>query len=662
MRLTIFWILVFPFLIGQPSSSQAQSEDDEQFRIDSLTSLLNQPQPDTLKVVRLLLLSNWKGGSLKSPEVIHEAIKLAAQAKELSKKIHFNKGIYRALHTMGGLYEDGLNDYTTSYQLWKEILEVASKNGLYEEIHESYSSLMNYYFHLGDYANAMKVATEGLTLADEKNDERKVAKYTSIYGFIHLRQGHLKTARSYYEKYLQQAQALNDSIMMAESYEYLGDVYMAEKNLEAALNFRFQSLKTYLAISKTRPNYYRRHRIPYNYASIGQIYNLQGNHSRALEFCRQAIDGTFPTNDYELASYFIIAGHIYTDLGDYFRADSLIRMGLTISTRIRHAENVRDAYLAISNLLLRKKKYDSAFYYRMQYDLLKDSILNERSQRAIETIRVEYEVGKKDQEIKLNQQEAEQQRVITFSIAGAFTATLVILYLSYTRYQLKQRNIFQNELNKKQNELFNTITSIQDKERKRIAQDIHDQAGSMLSAAKLQLSDLDEDIHQLAPGRSEKYKAAMHFLDRAAEELRNVSHNLMPAALSRLGLVAALRSLFETISGHSGLTIHFNAHGFEERLPEPIEVNLYPIMLELINNVVKHANATEVSVQLVRYPHYINIQVEDNGRGFDAQDWMNKTDGMGLQNLTSRVRFLSGSISIDSAPGRGTIVLMDIPI
>jgi signal transduction histidine kinase len=222
--------------------------------------------------------------------------------------------------------------------------------------------------------------------------------------------------------------------------------------------------------------------------------------------------------------------------------------------------------------------------------------------------------------------------------------------------------VFQEELNRKQNELFNTVTTIQDKERKRIAQDIHDQVSSVLSAAKLQLSGLEELKGQLTEDQKKIYGSAMTLMDQAAEELRNISHNLMPATLSRLGLVAALQGLFDKISEYSSLSISFNSFGFEKRIAEPTEINIYPIVLELINNVVKHAQATVATIQLIKYPTYINISVEDNGKGFNVEKAKANEKGIGMRNLMSRIEYLNGTVNIDSVEGRGTTIMIDIPV
>ena len=154
----------------------------------------------------------------------------------------------------------------------------------------------------------------------------------------------------------------------------------------------------------------------------------------------------------------------------------------------------------------------------------------------------------------------------------------------------------------------------------------------------------------------------MQLLDEASVELRNISHNIMPVTLSKLGLVAGLKNLSNTISSNSGLQINFSAHDFQERLDEHTEISIYRVVLELINNVVKHAQANKVTIQLIRYPDHINLTVEDNGKGFDYPRALEEKKGIGLGNIQSRVDYLKGVMNVDAVPGRGTTVIIDVPL
>ena len=136
----------------------------------------------------------------------------------------------------------------------------------------------------------------------------------------------------------------------------------------------------------------------------------------------------------------------------------------------------------------------------------------------------------------------------------------------------------------------------------------------------------------------------------------------MPATLSKLGLTAALQNLFNRITSKSGLKIRFNTHGFTERFDGATELSIYRIILESVNNVVKHANAKQVTIQLIQYPDHINITIEDNGQGFSRDELHNHSaTGTGLHNIRSRVEYLKGNIDLDTIEGSGTTIFIDIP-
>jgi two-component system NarL family sensor kinase len=631
--------------------------------IDSLSRLTNLERHDTLKVYWFnhiaALYHNCKNDS---------ALYFSNRALSLAEQVHYVRGICESYKSIGNYYGTfGTNEFEKALHSYNLAATLAEKNNLDKELQDAFSCILNLYFYVGDFSNAMNVSTKALTRAELKNDPEKIAYYNNLLGFIYLRQGNPDDSRNFYQKYLNAAASINDSIMIIDASMGLGEVLLFEQKPREAISVFLRALSFYekrVALG----NFYKKDRIPYTLFSLAKAYRDAGDHQQALKYALRgfACSEEIQFNAYDLANYYIVIGNIYENLGQLNRALETFRLGLNLSVKIKHAENVRDAYEAMSRIYAQRKMFDSAFLYQRKFSAMKDSITNVRIRREIEQINAEYNIAKKDQEIaqqdQLHKAETSTQNIITGSIIAFFLLTLLIGALSYNRYRLKQRTLFQEELNRKQNELFNTVTTIQDKERRRIAQDIHDQVGSVLSAAKLQLSGLEELKSQLTEDQVRKYASAMTLMDQAAEELRNISHNLMPATLSRLGLVAALRGLFDKISEYSSLKINFNSHGFEKRIEEPAEINIYPIVLELINNVVKHAQASEATVQLIKYPTYINISVEDDGKGFDVEKAKASERGIGMRNLISRIEYLNGTLNIDSSEGKGTTIMIDVPL
>ena len=154
---------------------------------------------------------------------------------------------------------------------------------------------------------------------------------------------------------------------------------------------------------------------------------------------------------------------------------------------------------------------------------------------------------------------------------------------------------------------------------------------------------------------------ALDLLDESVREVRGISHNMMPAALVNNGLEAALEELAKRVSSSGRLAMHLDGKLTTERLPETVEIHLFRISQEITSNIVKYSQATEVQVQLDQELGRITVMVEDNGTGFDIGKLMRST-GNGWHNIKSRLGLLSGTIEIDSQPGRsGTVVFLEVP-
>jgi PAS domain S-box-containing protein len=201
-----------------------------------------------------------------------------------------------------------------------------------------------------------------------------------------------------------------------------------------------------------------------------------------------------------------------------------------------------------------------------------------------------------------------------------------------------------------------------DNERTRVSKELHDGLGQSLTAANLNLNAVRAQIAQLDTRTFEKFETGLSFLKTAIEESRNIAHNLMPKAIEDFGIILSLKSLFNQIEKSTGLTIDFyenlNSH---LRFDMNVELNLYRITQEALNNVIKHAGATEVFVQLMLHPDEIIYTFEDNGRGFDKTIVGNTNKGIGLSSIANRAKAMSGHFDIDSSINGGTTLTIIIP-
>lgn len=207
-----------------------------------------------------------------------------------------------------------------------------------------------------------------------------------------------------------------------------------------------------------------------------------------------------------------------------------------------------------------------------------------------------------------------------------------------------------------------SIIEGEDNERKRVSKDIHDSLGQSLTAASLNFDALKQSIKQLEEKEIIKFSTGLGFLKSAIEESRNIAHNLMPKAIEDFGLIPTLQSLLNQIEQSIGINVKFYENLGEARLNKQIELNLYRITQEAINNVIKHSKATEVFIQLVLHKKEIIYTFEDNGVGFDKSRIENTGKGLGLKSIFNRVKAMSGVFDLDTAPKSGTSITIEIPV
>jgi len=193
-------------------------------------------------------------------------------------------------------------------------------------------------------------------------------------------------------------------------------------------------------------------------------------------------------------------------------------------------------------------------------------------------------------------------------------------------------------------------------EAKRIAHALHDEAGQLLASVHIALADVASGLPPPSRARLQEVRRLLHSIET---ELRSLSHELRPTVLDRLGLLPALQFLAESVARRAGIRIRVTG---EEagRLPSEVEITLYRIVQEALNNVVRHARAKRASIELRVGPERVSCAIRDNGIGF-APEQMQKGDGLGLTGINERLHALGGSLQIASKPRRGTVLRAEVP-
>ncbi|MCY1526893.1 Oxygen sensor histidine kinase NreB [compost metagenome] len=235
---------------------------------------------------------------------------------------------------------------------------------------------------------------------------------------------------------------------------------------------------------------------------------------------------------------------------------------------------------------------------------------------------------------------------------------IVLAYFIHNRRQLKAKSQLQEEINKQQDLAARAVLDAEERERRRIAGDLHDGVGQMLSAALLNLNLLFKRL-DLNEENSRQATHSLSLVNDCYDEMRSISHQMMPNALIKAGLASAVKEFLNKIDSNI-LKINLEVIGLNQRLDEQTETVIYRVIQETVNNVIKHAEASKLNISLIKDEEGITVTIEDNGKGFDKSKG-NLKAGIGITNMLSRVAFLKGTLDIDTAPGKGTLVAIHLP-
>ncbi|MEM9024805.1 MAG: sensor histidine kinase, partial [Bacteroidota bacterium] len=319
---------------------------------------------------------------------------------------------------------------------------------------------------------------------------------------------------------------------------------------------------------------------------------------------------------------------------------------------------------------------DSALVYYHRQAALKDSLFSEAKNRQIVEMQEKFESVQKDRSIAELERKREQQaakiRARNLLLVATGIIALVVLLLGVSYYQKLQAEkalAAQNkELNRnrmmelvKDNELksLHAFMEGETAERQRIIGALHDGLGSRLATAKLHFDHLA--AQGLSGDQHQQLELANGLLGETLVDLRELAHNLAAGVLNEFGLVPALRELSASISATGQLAVQLDAFELEGRLPPALEISLYRSVQELLSNTIRHAQATETSIQLVRHEDHLSLLVADNGKGFDPEA-MRASSGIGIAGISKRITALGGNVSIDSQPGHGVTAVLEVPL
>jgi len=399
----------------------------------------------------------------------------------------------------------------------------------------------------------------------------------------------------------------------------------------------------------------RRSHLPqYEYnalVNIGEVYLLRKQPAQALSYLLEAQAFPQPVMPYTRVIATGELGRTYYELGDYRRAERL----LLEAWRGARQRQLTDADMNISrrlgDLYRKTGRYRQAMDFQDRYMQLKDSIENRKTAAHIHDLDLRYRTAEKDNELIRKQllinTQQHQLRIKNMWIAAISVGLLLLggMLAGFYRSGRHRSRLLQ----------LKAMMAGEEQERVRIARELHDGIGGMLAAIRMHIGTMSR---KQAGGADKDLGEVMDMLQDTVLEVRKTAHNLMPDNIEKHSLPEALRMYCYSINS-SSLQIDLQLYGRLDDLEQPLALTLYRIVQELIQNIIKHAAATYAVVRIREHERVISIMVEDNGCGFDSRKAMT---GLGLRNVQARVQAWNGHLSVESTPGNGTIVYVEIAL
>lgn len=525
------------------------------------------------------------------------------------------------------------------------------------------------HFRLKDYDKAMDYQNQSFAINDSLKYRVGLMKNMLNIGNILNEKQEYEEAKKHYIQAIEMGGDLDQDGLMATTLNNLGALLISHSgdnpilDLDSALYYFQQAFDIY---SKHNLN----DAIAGSLQNFGLVYEEKQEYDSALYYYRLAFEQT--SSSFAEATLMENIGNAYKKQGDYQKAKDAYQQGLDIAfkneSENRDKNRIQTLSKNLAELYIADGDNDRAVPLLLQHIVYKDSAYNIAKERATADFKTIYQTERTKTALEKSRTAAANLRIKQNNLRAAFIITSLIALvvigffiqrsrlnrieaktLSLAHSQEVNRLIQQQDL-----KTFDAMIEGQEKERKRVAEELHDRLGSILTAAKLHL-----EAGVIGGLKQEQLEFISNLLTTAIDDTREISHNMLSGVLTKFGLVAALNNLKETVADGGQLSVHLKTQRFDERLDTDKEVHLYRIVQELLSNTLRHAEASKFDIDLTRNGQVLNLTVADNGKGGANT---NAGNGIGFRNIQSRVTKIGGEWTLSSPVEQGTTATITLKI
>lgn len=650
---SVMVLVVFPFsfLTAQLQKTEIRSLSD--YLDDSTLENLEQIGTDSVDVAFLLDV----GYQLEAPSpdtallVYSWAANLSDECEQpvLKAKALMYSGI---VCSMQGDFDRSLTYYTASRAIFETEQDLLGVANVWVN-----EGVVHYY--RGDFDQAAASYVQAVELYDEIGEVGRQSVTLGNLGAVWMEAKNPEKAVVYFTKGLDVARQMEDTASMISALVNLGlgtngvgdtlkavDYYLQANTLaELTSDYRNQ-----MVINNNLSDLYSKRR-QFSEAYVHSLASL--TYARSVE------------HKFDLAEATLNFGHLHMVMGNLDSAAFYLLEAKELGEELEAADLLASANLYLSEVAFKQNNFKQAYSYLDEHLEIRQSVFGEEQMARLNDLEVRYQTAQKDKRIlaqdlqlERNQSRLEKERLIRNGIAAAGLLSLIIFGSVW--YNLRQKRLLDQKRmdvmeSEKQLNQIQAFVDGEEEERRRIARDLHDGMSSSLSATKLMMEGIKTHIQEES---RPMLQTAIEAIDTSSKELRRISHNMLPEVLLKYGLVEAIDTFIQPINSNGKINVVFQHYGVGKIQHSSLELVAYRVIQELINNVLKHAEAHNMLIQLNQTDQHLYLTVEDDGKGFVV----GTGDGVGMKNVRDRVSYVQGELEITSSPGNGSSITITLPL
>lgn len=513
--------------------------------------------------------------------------------------------------------------------------------------------------YMGEREKALESILQSIEFAQKVEYVEGIGTAYGAIATIYTAANNHRNAIIYFRKAIALLTHTQDSVLLATTVLNAGDTYLTSRNYDSALLFFKESGEIF-------GNLNHQVGMAYTLGNTGMVYANLGDNDLAEQNINEAINILEKMGDfYPVCFYLISMADIFWERGDISEALAYAQRSLDLAVQYELKQQISDANLKLSELHESQGNTNQALQHYKDHIAYRDSVINLENVQKMADQRTQFEVNIRESEITTLEREKELQRTyVAIAFILLVLSGVVILYFRqrfHTTHLLAkvERKEHEDEihdlLKTQETKALQSMVQGKEEERRYLAKELHNHLGSLLATVKVNLNGLDHP-------EDAKLEKVIGLVNQATQDVRNLSHELHMGVSENFGLIPALQELISHLKQSKQLKTKLSADLGAAHLSSENEILIYRIVQELVSNVLKHAQATKLSISLTGFEedNLISIMVEDNGKGFDPKNLQKSDKGIGLDSLEDMIHKLEGEIHIDSLPGRGTTINVDL--